>query len=117
MRVAPMSTLAATSATSATASSTARDDSPALKEELARGASIKENMACKSVGKRTVKGWLTDLNVPRGIHFDGLFRALETVYGLMMPRAGRRPVVTRVSLEAVRGQLAALVKAIDATFE
>lgn len=87
----------------------------ALKEELARGASIKTVMAWTGAGERTVKGWLTGSNVPRGIHLDGLFRASEAVYGLMMHRAGRRPVATRESLEVLRGQLAELVGTIDAT--
>ena len=87
----------------------------ALKEELARGASIKAIMAWTGAGERTVKGWLTGSNVPRGIHLDGLFRASEAVYGLMMHRAGRRTVTTRESLELLRGRLAELAGAIDTT--
>ena len=86
----------------------------ALKEELARGASIKIIMRWTGAGERTVKGWLTGSIAPRGIHLDGLFRSSEAVYGLMMLRAGRRPVVTQDGLEGLRGQLAGLVGAIDA---
>ena len=85
----------------------------ALKEELARGASIKTIMGWTGAGERTVKGWLTGSNAPRGIHLDGLFRASEAFYGLMMHRAGRRPVATRASLEGLRAQLTGLVGAIN----
>ena len=86
----------------------------ALKEEMARGASIKTIRAWTGAGERTVKGWLTGSNAPRGIHLDGLFRSSEAVYGLMMVRADRRPVVNREGLEALREQLTGLVGAIDA---
>lgn len=86
----------------------------ALKEELARGALIKTIMSWTGAGERTVKGWLAGSNAPQGIHLDGLFRSSEAVYRLMMLRAGRRPVVTRDGLEALRRQLAGLVGAIDA---
>lgn len=86
----------------------------ALKEELARGASIKTVMAWTGAGERTVKGWLTGSNAPRGIHLDGLFRSSEAVYRLLMLRSGRRPVVDREGLEALRGRIVGLVEAIDA---
>lgn len=86
----------------------------ALKEELARGASIKTVMAWTGAGERTVKGWLTGSNAPRGVHLDGLFRSSEAIYRLMMVRAGRRLVTDRQSLEALRGQIIGLADAIDA---
>src|SRR5260370_3799904 len=86
----------------------------ALKDELARGASIKTIMAWTGAGERTVKGWLTGSNAPRGMHLDGLFRSSEAFYGLMMVRAGRRPFVSREGLQALRGQLTDLADTINA---
>ena len=86
----------------------------ALKEELARGASIKTVMAWTGAGERTVKGWLTGSNAPCGIHLDGLFRSSEAIYTLMVVRAGRRPIASRQGLEALRVQLTGLVGAVDA---
>lgn len=85
----------------------------ALKKELAGGASVKTIMAWTDAGERTVKGWLTGANAPRGVHLDALFRSSEAVYGLMMLRAGRRPVVTQEGLKALREQLSGLVGEID----
>ena len=85
----------------------------ALKEELARGASIKAIMAWTGASERTVKGWLAGSNAPRGIHLEGLLRSSEAIYRLMMQRAGRRPVVARAGLESLRDQLMGLVGAIN----
>jgi hypothetical protein len=84
----------------------------ALKEELARGASIKTVMAWTGAGERTVKGWLTGSNAPRGVHLEGLLRSSEAVYERMMVRTGRRPIANRQSLEALQGQLTSLIDAI-----
>lgn len=89
----------------------------ALKEELARGASIKAIMAWTGAGERTVKGWLTGSNTPRGVHLDGLFRSSEAVFGRMMVRAGRGPFVDRQSLEALREQLAGAIRTLDAVLD
>lgn len=85
----------------------------ALKEELARGASIKTIMAWTGAGERTVKGWLAGSSAPRGIYLEGLLRSSEAIYRLMMLRAGRRPLVARAGLETLREQLMGLVGAID----
>jgi hypothetical protein len=84
----------------------------ALKEELARGASIKTVMAWTGAGERTVKGWLTGSNAPRGVHLEGLLRSSEAVYEHMMIRTGRRPIANRQSLEELHGRLTSLADAI-----
>jgi hypothetical protein len=86
----------------------------ALKEELARGASIKTIMAWTGAGERTVKGWLAGSSGPSGEHLEGLLRSSEAVYERLMLRAGRRPIANRQSLEALRGQITGLADAIDA---
>jgi hypothetical protein len=86
----------------------------ALKEELARGASIKTIMAWTGAGERTVKEWLAGSNAPRAFQLESLFRSSEAVYERVMIRTGRKPVVNRHRLEAVRGQLTGLAEAIDA---
>src|SRR5690349_4215425 len=86
----------------------------ALKEELARGASIKAIMAWTGAGERTVKGWLAGSNAPRAFQLERLVRSSEAVYERVMTRTGRKPVVNRQRLEAVRGQLTGLLGAIDA---
>lgn len=86
----------------------------ALKEELARGASIKTIMAWTDAGERTVKGWLTGSNAPRGAHLDSLFRSSEAVYERMIVRAGRRPIANRQSLETLKERIIGLADAIDA---
>ncbi len=86
----------------------------ALKEELARGASIKTIMAWTGAGERTVKEWLAGSNAPRAFQLERLFRSSEVVYERMMIRAGRRPVANRQTLEALKGQLSSLNNAIDA---
>ena len=85
----------------------------ALKEELARGASIKTVMAWTGAGERTVKEWLAGSNAPRAFQVECLMRASGLVYERLMARTGRRPVVNREGLEALRGQLTGLVGAID----
>lgn len=86
----------------------------ALKEELARGASIKTIMAWTGAGERTVKEWLAGSNAPRAFQLECLFRSSEAVYERVMFRTGRRPAVNRQSLEALREQLTGLAAAIDA---
>jgi len=86
----------------------------ALKEELARGASIKTIMAWTGAGERTVKEWLAGSNAPRAFQLERLFRSSEAVYERVMIRTGRRPAVNRQSLEALREQLTGLAGAIDA---
>jgi len=58
----------------------------ALKEELARGASIKTIMAWTGAGERTVKGWLAGSNGPSGMHLERLLGASEAVYERLMIR-------------------------------
>src|SRR5436190_18405205 len=77
----------------------------ALKEELARGASIKTIMAWTGAGERTVKEWLAGSNAPRAFQLESLFRSSQAVYERVMLRTGRKPVVNRQRLEAIRGQL------------
>ena len=84
----------------------------ALKEELVRGASIKTIMAWTGAGERTVKGWLTGSNAPRGVHLEGLIRSSEAVYEGMMVRTGRRPLANRQSLEVLQERLTSLIDAI-----
>ena len=86
----------------------------ALKEELARGASIKTIMGWTGAGERTVKGWLAGSTAPRAFKLESLFRSSEAVYERLMTRAGRDRVVNRQRLEAVRGHLTGLTGAIDA---
>lgn len=86
----------------------------ALREELARGASIKTVMAWTGAGERTVKEWLAGSNAPRAFQLECLIRSSELVYERIMIRTGRRSVVNREGLEALRGQLTGLVVAIDA---
>jgi len=86
----------------------------ALREELSRGASIKIIMGWTGAGERTVKGWLAGTSGPRGMHLERLLRASEPVYQRLMVRTGRRPVVNRRSLAALRRQIIGLVEAIDA---
>jgi hypothetical protein len=86
----------------------------ALKEEVARGASIKTIMAWTGAGERTVKEWLAGSNAPRAFQLECLIRSSEVVYERVMIRTGRKPVVNRQRLEAVRGQLTGLAGAIDA---
>jgi hypothetical protein len=88
--------------------------SDALKEELARGSSIKTIMSWTGAGERTVKEWLAGSNAPRAFQLESLFRSSEAVYQRIMLRTGRQPVVTRHKLEAVRGQLSGLAEALDA---
>ena len=83
-------------------------------EELARGASIKTIMAWAGAGERTVKEWLAGSNAPRAFQLECLIRSSEVVYERMMVRTGRRPVVNREGLEALREQLTGLVGVIDA---
>jgi hypothetical protein len=85
----------------------------ALKDEMARGASVKTIMGWTGAGERTVKGWLSGSNAPRGVHLEGLFRSSETVYERMTVRAGRMPTVNRQDLEALKKQLIFLCDAID----
>ena len=86
----------------------------ALKEELARGVSIKTIMAWTGAGERTVKGWLGGSNGPSGEHLEGLLRSSEVVYLRVTRRVGRRQAVNRQSLKALRSQLADLAEAIEA---
>src|SRR5882672_3769017 len=86
----------------------------ALKEELARGASIKTIMAWTGAGERTVKEWLAGSNAPRAFQLECLLRSSEAVYQRIMLRTGRQPVVTRPRLEADRGQVSGLAEALDA---
>jgi hypothetical protein len=88
--------------------------SDALKEELARGSSIKTIMSWTGAGERTVKEWLAGSNAPRAFQLESLFRSSGAVYQRIMLRTGRQPVVTRHKLEAVRGQLSGLAEALDA---
>lgn len=88
--------------------------SDALKEELARGSSIKTIMSWTGAGERTVKEWLAGSNAPRAFQLESLFRSSEAVYQRIMLRTGRQPIVTRHKLEAVRGQLSGLAEALDA---
>jgi hypothetical protein len=89
----------------------------ALKEELARGASIKTIMGWTGAGERTVKGWLAGSNAPRAFQLARLVRSSEAVYEQLMTRTGRKAVVNRQRLEAVRGQLTGLADAIDAALD
>jgi hypothetical protein len=66
----------------------------ALKEELARGATIKTIMGWTGAGERTVKEWLAGSNAPRAFQLECLFRSSEAVYQRIMLRTGRQPVVT-----------------------
>lgn len=88
--------------------------SDALKEELARGSSIKTIMSWTGAGERTVKEWLAGSNAPRAFQLECLFRSSEAVYQSIMLRAGRQPVVTRHKLEALKEQLSRLTGALDA---
>ena len=81
--------------------------SDALKEELARGSSIKTIMSWTGAGERTVKEWLAGSNAPRAFQLESLFRSSETVYQSIMLRTGRQPIVTRDKLEAVKEQVLA----------
>lgn len=91
----------------------ARAVADALKEELARGASVKTFMAWTGAGERTVKGWLGGANGPSGEHLEGLLRSSEVVYTKVMIRAGRHLPVNRQSLEVLKTQLDSLSGAID----
>src|SRR5690242_13310131 len=73
--------------------------SDALKEEVARGASIKTIMAWTGAGERTVKEWLAGSNAPRAFQLECLLRSSEAVYRRIMLRTGRQPAVTRYRLE------------------
>lgn len=88
-----------------------------LKEELARGASIKTIMAWTGASERTVKGWLSGSSGPSGLYLEGLVRSSEAVYELLMIRTGRSRIVSRQNLEALKGQISGLIEAIDATLE
>lgn len=85
----------------------------ALKEELARGASIKTIMAWTGAGERTVKEWLAGSNAPRAFQVECLMRSSDLVYERLIIRTGRKRVVNREGLEALRAQLTGLVGAID----
>jgi hypothetical protein len=85
----------------------------ALKEELARGASIKTIMAWTGAGERTVKEWLAGSNAPRAFQVECLMRSSDLVYERLIIRTGRKPVVNRAGLEALRAHLTGLVGAID----
>jgi hypothetical protein len=86
----------------------------ALKEEMARGASIKTIMAWTGAGERTVKEWLAGTYAPRSFQLECLFRSSEAVYARVMARTGRKAIVNRERLEAIRGQLTDLAGAINA---
>ena len=86
----------------------------ALKEEMARGASIKTIMAWTGAGERTVKGWLAGSYAPRAFQLESLFRSSEAVYERMMNRSGRKVIVNRAELMAIKAQLTWLAGAIDA---
>src|SRR4051812_10300908 len=83
----------------------------ALKEELARGASIKTIMAWTGAGERTVKEWLAGSKAPRAFQVERLMRSSDLVYERLVVRTGRRPAVNRKSLNALRAQLAGLLGA------
>jgi hypothetical protein len=87
----------------------------ALKEEMARGASIKTIMAWTGAAERTVKGWLAGSNAPRAFQLECLFRSSEAVFERLMTRTGRTRVVSRQSLEALREQITGLTEAVEAT--
>src|SRR5258708_16642736 len=86
----------------------------ALKEEMARGASIKTIMAWTGAGERTVKGWLAGSYAHRAFQLESLFRSSEAVYERMMNRSGRKVIVNRAELMAIKAQLTWLAGAIDA---
>lgn len=86
----------------------------ALKEELTRGASIKTIMAWTGAGERTVKEWLAGSTAPRAFQVECLMRSSDLVYERLMVRTGRRPVVSRESLKALKEQVTRLVEEIDA---
>jgi len=65
----------------------------ALKEEMARGASIKTIMGWTGAGERTVKGWLAASYAPRAFQLECLFRSSEAVYERIAIRTGRVPIV------------------------
>src|SRR5260370_37398915 len=56
----------------------------ALKEELARGASIKTVMAWTGAGERTVKEWLAGSNAPRAFQVECLMRSSDLIYERLM---------------------------------
>lgn len=85
----------------------------ALKEELARGASIKTIMAWTGAGERTVKEWLAGSNAPRAFQVECLMRSSDLVYERLIIRTGRKPVVNREDLKALKAHLTGLVGAID----
>jgi len=86
----------------------------ALREELARGPSIKVIMGWTGASERTVKGWLSGSSGPSGVHLERLVRSSEAVYQRLMARTGRRPAVNRRTLTALRRQITGLIEAIDA---
>ena len=73
-----------------------------------------ERVAWTGAGERTVKGWLAGSNGPSGMHPERLLRASEAVYECLTIRTGRRPIVNRQGLKALRGQIGGLAKVIDA---
>lgn len=92
----------------------ARAIAEALKEELVRGASIKTIMAWTGAGERTVKEWLAGSNAPRAFQVECLMRSSDLIYERLMVRTGRKPVVNRESLKALKEQLTRLAEEIDA---
>jgi hypothetical protein len=78
----------------------------------APGMSTKTIMNWTSAGERTVKGWLSASNGPRGDHLIELMRASDLIFARVLLLAGR-DVVDQKTLRSIRKPLANLHQLIE----
>jgi hypothetical protein len=78
----------------------------------APGMSTKTIMSWTSAGERTVKGWLSASNGPRGDHLIELMRASDLVFARVLLLSGRDAVDYK-TLRALRKPLARLNQIIE----
>lgn len=87
----------------------------ALSAELRNSSrSIKTVMKWSGASERTVKGWLSGANGPRGEHLIALLRRSDRVFTCVLELAGRRPILEEQQLLALKQAFTAAVSTIDA---
>lgn len=70
-------------------------------------------MRWTGASERSVKNWLAGTYGPSGVHLVQLARHSDEVFHLFLLMAGRKPLVTNISLIRLRSQLTQTIERID----
>ena len=90
----------------------------ALSAELkGSNRAIKTVMRWTGASERTVKGWLSGTTGPNGEHLIALLQNSDALLERVLLLAGRRSLIERGHLEAVKNSMAQAVAAIEALLE